>query len=101
MPEPERRSIALFTSTYLPYSQTFIHDEIRFHRRYAVEVFTTARQHADRFPHQPVHTGGRLYKWTNVSFKFRRLLRRATDMRFHPPLELIRFEIAKAVGFDL
>jgi glycosyltransferase involved in cell wall biosynthesis len=77
------KKVALFTSTYLPYSQTFIHDEIRFHTRYAVDVFTTARQHADRFPHEPVHTGGRLYKYTNLSWKFRRLLRQGGHALIH------------------
>lgn len=72
----EARKVALFASTFLPYSQTFIHDEIRFHRRYAVEVFTTARQNADRFPHEPVHVGGWLYRTANVSWRFRRLLAR-------------------------
>lgn len=75
--------MALFTSSFLPYSQTFIHDEIRFHRRYRVEVFTTRRQNAERFPHAPVHLGGRLYRYTNLSWKFRRLLARGDYALLH------------------
>jgi len=54
-------TVALFNTHFLPYSQTFVHEEIRQHRRYAVEVFCRTRELAERFPHQPVHVGGPLY----------------------------------------
>ena len=49
------RRVALFRSVFLPASQTFIHDEIRAHRRYEVEVFARRVQNLDRFPIRPVH----------------------------------------------
>lgn len=45
---------ALFVRRFLPYSQTFIHDEINAHEQYAVDVFCQERLHADRFPHDRV-----------------------------------------------
>lgn len=55
-----RPTAALFSTTFLPYSQTFIHDEIRAHERYDVDVFCKDRRNADRFPYDParVHTPG-------------------------------------------
>lgn len=35
--------MALFRTNFLPYSETFILDQIRFHRRYAVRVFSRRR----------------------------------------------------------
>lgn len=45
-----RSTVAVFCNTYLPYSQTFIWDEIRSHDRYDVEVFAWRRRNADLFP---------------------------------------------------
>jgi glycosyltransferase involved in cell wall biosynthesis len=67
--------VALFVSSFLPYSQTFIHDEIRFHQRYAVDVFTARRANPDCFPHASIHVAGPLYRWLNVSPRFTRELR--------------------------
>jgi colanic acid/amylovoran biosynthesis glycosyltransferase len=75
--------VALFTSTFLPYSQTFVHDEIRFHPRYRVEVFTAARQNADKFPHEPVNVGGWLYKYANVAPSFARRLESGDHALIH------------------
>ncbi|PEN08780.1 hypothetical protein CRI93_03210 [Longimonas halophila] len=63
--------VALFVRRFLPYSQTFIHDEINAHERYAVDVFCQERLHADRFPHDRVFTpegwlGQRIYE--NVGY---------------------------------
>ncbi len=51
---------ALFSTSFLPYSQTFVHDELRAHTRYTADVFCKDRLHADRFPYDParVHTPG-------------------------------------------
>jgi glycosyltransferase involved in cell wall biosynthesis len=68
--------VALFASSFLPYSQTFIHDELRFHRRYEAEVFAARRVNADRFAHAQVHVGGTLYRLLSISPRFARLLRR-------------------------
>lgn len=54
-------TVALFNTNFLPYSQTFVYEEIRQHARYRVEVFCRRRQLADRFPFEPVHEGGLLY----------------------------------------
>ena len=56
--------VALFNTNFLPYSQTFVYEEIRRHERYAVEVFCRTRLLADRFPFEPVHVGGPLYAAT-------------------------------------
>lgn len=66
--------VAVFGAEYLPYSQTFIHDELTAHRRYVADVFCTRRRHTDRFPFPRVHAGGRAYEYTRVSRPFDRLL---------------------------
>ena len=56
--------VALFSTNFLAYSQTFVYEEIRHHERYAVEVFCRARLLPERFPFAPVHVGGTLYPLT-------------------------------------
>ncbi len=63
--------VALFADRFLPYSQTFIYDEIRAHERYAVDVFCKERLNEDRFPydrivHPTTWIGQRLYE--NVGY---------------------------------
>ncbi len=70
-----RPKVALFASNFLPYSQTFIFDEIARPRRYGVEVFAAQRQHADRFPFEPVHVGDWRYRRLNYQPEFTRRLR--------------------------
>lgn len=53
--------VALFSTNFLAYSQTFIYEEIRHHDRYTVEVFCRRRLLAERFPFTPVHVAGPLY----------------------------------------
>jgi|AntRauTorckE6833_2_1112554.scaffolds.fasta_scaffold00583_8 glycosyltransferase involved in cell wall biosynthesis len=54
--KPERRKIALFSTSFLPYSQTFIYDEIRTHsEEYFVEVFCKERLNEGRFPYPHFH----------------------------------------------
>lgn len=72
---PARRKVALFASNFLPYSQTFIFDEISRPRRYGVEVFAAQRQHADRFPFAPVHVGDWRYRRLNHAPAFAAKLR--------------------------
>ncbi len=45
-----RRRVALVRNTFLPYSETFIHDEIRHHERYDVTVLARKHQNPGRFP---------------------------------------------------
>lgn len=59
--------VAVFTERFLPYSQTFIHDELRAHQRYEAHVFCGRRLNEDRFPYQPVFSGGRWFEWTRVA----------------------------------
>lgn len=63
-------AVALFTTNFLPYSQTFVYEELRHHQRYAVEVFCRHRLLADRFPYAPVHVGGPGYGLTTRSPAF-------------------------------
>ncbi|MDD5306836.1 MAG: glycosyltransferase [Deltaproteobacteria bacterium] len=42
--------VALVRNNFLPWSETFIHDEIRHHERYEVTVFARQWRNADRFP---------------------------------------------------
>lgn len=73
-PSGERQGrVALFCSKFLPYSQTFVYEEIRAHTRYRVEVFTHGRENAERFPYEPVHVAGALYRRTAYSARFHRL----------------------------
>jgi glycosyltransferase involved in cell wall biosynthesis len=63
-------AVALFNTNFLPYSQTFVYEELRHHRRYAAEVFCRTRLLPDRFPFEPVHVGGPLYAVTRRSAAF-------------------------------
>jgi len=47
---------AVFTNRFLPYSQTFVYDEVCAHERYDVEVFCKERLNQDRFPYDAVRT---------------------------------------------
>jgi glycosyltransferase involved in cell wall biosynthesis len=72
---PSDGRVALFAKRFLPYSQTFIYDEIQAHERYTVDVFCTERLNEDRFPYDRVTVpsalgsdwlGARLYE--NVGY---------------------------------
>lgn len=57
--QPKRRKIALFSTSFLPYSQTFIYDEIRTHSaEYDIDVFCKERLNADRFPYEDFYKPG-------------------------------------------
>ncbi len=47
--------VALLRTNFLPYSETFIHDQLRLHERYDPEVFTRQRRNMDRFQGHVVH----------------------------------------------
>lgn len=47
-----KKSIALFSTSFLPYSQTFIYEEIQAHKRYTVDVFCKERKNEQRFPYE-------------------------------------------------
>ncbi len=71
--------VAVFSSRFVQYSQTFVYDEVREHRRYRAEVFTWDRLNAARFPFGPVHSltslEAALYRTTLLSPTFFRLFR--------------------------
>ncbi len=80
---PQRRKIALFSTSFLPYSQTFIYDEIRAHsNHYSIEVFCKERLHPDRFPYTNFHKPkGKLaeFIYENIAYwpSFNRILKQA------------------------
>ncbi|MBU1069315.1 glycosyltransferase [Myxococcota bacterium] len=51
----EPTTFALFRNNFLPLSETFIHDELRFHERYTGVVFARRHLNADVFPGHEVH----------------------------------------------
>jgi glycosyltransferase involved in cell wall biosynthesis len=55
------RVAAVFSTNFLEYSQTFVHDEVTNHERYRVEVFCRRRLDARRFPFDAVHVAGPAY----------------------------------------
>lgn len=81
---------ALFSTSFLPYSQTFVHDELRAHTRYAADVFCKERLHPDRFPYDParIHTpggpvGGALYETLGAWPPFHRVFERTDFALIH------------------
>ncbi len=74
-------TVALFSTRFVPYSQTFIYDEIRAHERYEVDVFCKERLNADRFPydeeriHHPPAWAEKIYENTAYWPSFDRQIR--------------------------
>jgi colanic acid/amylovoran biosynthesis glycosyltransferase len=66
------RRVALFSTNFLEYSQTFVHEEITHHERYEVDVFCRKRHLTESFPFERVHVGGALYGATRESLRFHR-----------------------------
>jgi glycosyltransferase involved in cell wall biosynthesis len=66
---------AVFSTNFLDYSQTFVHQEVSHHARYQVEVFCRKRMYAERFAFEPVHEGGRWYGLSRHSRAFHRSIR--------------------------
>ena len=64
---------AVFNTQFLPYSQTFVYEELRQHRRYAAEVFARVRMLPERFPYPEVHVAGALYGYTRTDRSFDQL----------------------------
>ncbi len=51
----QSRRAAHFTTNFLPYSQTFIYQELIHHKRYEMEAFCHTRYFPERFPFERVH----------------------------------------------
>lgn len=85
MQSSHSRTVALFSTIYLQYSQTFIYDEIRAHQRYDIEVFARKAENLEQFPIPTLHAlegpgNGRLgdleaslYSLLRISPRFDRL----------------------------
>ena len=65
--------VAVFNTQFLPYSQTFVYEELRQHQRYQADVFARHRRLSQRFPYESVHVGGPLYGYTRTSSNFDRI----------------------------
>ncbi len=48
--------VALFSTQFCAYSQTFVWDEVTSHKRYDIDVYTLHRLYPDRFPYDHVFT---------------------------------------------
>lgn len=65
---------AVFSTNFLEYSQTFVHQEVTHHTRYQVEVFCRKRLDPERFGFEPVHVGDLGYALTRHSAEFHRII---------------------------
>lgn len=80
-------TVALFSTSFLPYSQTFIYDELRAHERYEVDVFCKERLNEDRFPYaryvKPPQWAEKIYE--NIAYwpRFDRLIGRGDYALVH------------------
>jgi colanic acid/amylovoran biosynthesis glycosyltransferase len=54
--QSDRPEVGVFVGTWLPFSETFVYDQLRTHARYRPRVFAIERgEAASRFPFEPVH----------------------------------------------
>jgi colanic acid/amylovoran biosynthesis glycosyltransferase len=74
-PAPTPTRVALFSTQYLPYSQTFIYEELRHYQRYRPEVFARVTMNLDQFGIEPIHVGEWYYGLTRRSARFDARLR--------------------------
>ena len=64
------RRLAMFREDFLPFSQTFVFEEIRLLQRHRVDVFAWRRLNEALFPYQPVHVGGVPFLLTGYAGSF-------------------------------
>ena len=64
------RPIAMFREDFLPFSQTFVFEEIRLLTRHRVDVFAWQRLNETLFPYAPVYVGGLPFLLTGYSQAF-------------------------------
>lgn len=72
--ETNRRA-AVFNTNYLPYSQTFVYEQLVNHQRYAAEVFCWRTENLEWFPFDHVHRANAAYGVTRYSPAFFRRFR--------------------------
>ena len=70
-----KRKVALFSTNFLAWSQTFVYEQIRNHSRYDVEVFCKNRLNEKQFGDVTVHQAGPLYGAFRFSPLFDRQLK--------------------------
>lgn len=75
-------AVAVFCGTFLPYSQTFVWDELRCHERYAVEVFAWRRRNPHLFP-APDHVARPWFPLTGLDRQFEARFRRGGIALLH------------------
>ncbi len=66
--------VALFCTNFLPYSQSFVFEELQHHERYEAEVFCWRRFFPDRFPYAPLYQANPAYIATRKSPLFDRVI---------------------------
>lgn len=64
--------VAVFSTHFVSYSQTFVYEEIRHLSRYQADVFCRKRMNTERFPSDAVHVAGAGYGVTRVDRGFER-----------------------------
>lgn len=65
-----RRRAALLCARFLPFSETFVHEELAHHRRYEMHVLCGRRINADRFPCERLVAAGPLFEYSRISPAF-------------------------------
>jgi glycosyltransferase involved in cell wall biosynthesis len=73
------RQAAVFNTNFLPYSQTFVYEQLVNHQRYEAEVFCWRTENLDWFPFPNVHRANLAYGVTRFSPSF---YRRFAQKRF-------------------
>jgi glycosyltransferase involved in cell wall biosynthesis len=64
------RQTAVFNTNFLPYSQTFVYEQLVNHIRYEAEVFCWRTENLDWFPFPNVHRANLAYGATRISPSF-------------------------------
>lgn len=67
--------VAMFREDFLPFSQTFVFEEIGLLQRHRVDVFAGQRLNERLFPYEPVHVGGVPFLLTGHSRAFHETFR--------------------------
>ena len=111
----DKNKVALFSTNFLEYSQTFIYDELRHHTRYDVEVFSHQRLNPDRFNYDRVNflapaatlqgaVEAAVYNVTTYSPTFMRRIREGNFQLIHAhfgPGSIYALPYQKATGLPM
>jgi len=66
------RQVAVFNTNFLPYSQTFVYEQLVNHERYEAEVFCWRTENLDWFPYERLNRANVAYAATRYSPAFHR-----------------------------